>query len=32
MLPHEPQAIIFWVVTTVITVACYAALLGWIFK
>lgn len=32
MLPHEPNAVIFWVVTTVITVACYAALLAWIFK
>ena len=32
MLPNEPQAVVFWVVTTVITIACYAALLGRIFK
>ena len=31
-MPREPQAVVFWIVTTVITIACYAALLGWIFK
>lgn len=31
-MPHEPKAVIFWVVVTVIMTACYAALLSWIFQ
>jgi len=30
-MPHEPKAVIFWVVVTVITTACYAALLSWLW-
>ena len=31
-MPHEPQAVIFWVVVAAITFACYFSLLSWVFK